>query len=332
MGKDNIVFHTVIWPSMLLGYGEGGAFGAGRGALELPDNVASSEFLTMEGKKFSSSRGVADPRPRLPEPVRPGRAALLPHDRRVPRRRTPTSRGRSSSAATTTSSSRRWGNLVNRTLQSAYKNFGAVPTPGDAHEPRTRRCSRRSRRDSTSVGSLIEAARFRSALQEAMRLAALGNQYVARAGAVGEAGRPIASAPRRSSTSRCARSTASRSSSRRSCRSPRSGSTRCSATTDVIAGPLAFESVDEAEAPSTSCSPATTRSWVGRWEPSALPAGQELREPRAALREARRRSTSSRRSSRGWRPRSGVTDSHAHLDACDEPAAIARRAGARAPA
>jgi methionyl-tRNA synthetase len=58
MGKDNIVFHTVIWPSMLLGYGEGGEYGAGRAPLELPDNVASSEFLTMEGKKFSSSRGV----------------------------------------------------------------------------------------------------------------------------------------------------------------------------------------------------------------------------------------------------------------------------------
>ena len=58
MGKDNIVFHTVIWPSMLLGYGSGGTYGAGRGPLKLPDNVASSEFLTMEGKKFSASRGV----------------------------------------------------------------------------------------------------------------------------------------------------------------------------------------------------------------------------------------------------------------------------------
>ena len=36
-GKDNIVFHTVIWPAMLLGYGEGGEYGAGRGPLDLPD-------------------------------------------------------------------------------------------------------------------------------------------------------------------------------------------------------------------------------------------------------------------------------------------------------
>src|SRR5947208_8663890 len=46
MGKDNIVFHTVIWPSILLGYGDDGEIGAGRGDLELPDNVAASEFLT----------------------------------------------------------------------------------------------------------------------------------------------------------------------------------------------------------------------------------------------------------------------------------------------
>src|SRR4051812_8807257 len=59
MGKDNIVFHTVIWPSMLLGYGDDGDLGAGRGDLVLPYDVVASEFLTMEGRKFSSSRQVA---------------------------------------------------------------------------------------------------------------------------------------------------------------------------------------------------------------------------------------------------------------------------------
>ena len=58
MGKDNITFHTVIWPSMLLGYGAGGEYGAGRGELQLPYDVVASEFLTMEGKQFSSSRNV----------------------------------------------------------------------------------------------------------------------------------------------------------------------------------------------------------------------------------------------------------------------------------
>src|SRR3954466_5426121 len=61
MGKDNIVFHAEIWPAMLFGYSGIGAKGGtpGRlGALNRPFDVVSSEFLTMEGKKFSSSRNV----------------------------------------------------------------------------------------------------------------------------------------------------------------------------------------------------------------------------------------------------------------------------------
>src|SRR5215469_8436288 len=61
MGKDNIVFHSEIWPAMLLGYAGRGAKGGSPGPLgrlNLPTEVVSSEYLTMEGKKFSSSRQV----------------------------------------------------------------------------------------------------------------------------------------------------------------------------------------------------------------------------------------------------------------------------------
>ena len=59
MGKDNIVFHTVIWPAMLLGLRRRAASSApGAAPLELPDDVVATEFLTMEGKQFSTSRGV----------------------------------------------------------------------------------------------------------------------------------------------------------------------------------------------------------------------------------------------------------------------------------
>ena len=59
MGKDNIVFHTVIWPSMLLGYGKGASSVLVEGDLHLPDEVVASEFLTMEGKQLSTSRAIA---------------------------------------------------------------------------------------------------------------------------------------------------------------------------------------------------------------------------------------------------------------------------------
>src|SRR5690349_2179651 len=56
-GKDNIVFHAEIWPAMLLGYsgkGDKGGTPGSLGALNLPNDVVASEFLTMEGRKFSS--------------------------------------------------------------------------------------------------------------------------------------------------------------------------------------------------------------------------------------------------------------------------------------
>ena len=71
-----------------------------------------------------------------------------------------------------------WGNLVNRTLQSSYKNFGVVPEPGPLVES-DERLLRAVDEGFESVGSLIDGARFKSALQDAMRLASLGNQYVA---------------------------------------------------------------------------------------------------------------------------------------------------------
>ena len=61
MGKDNITFHSQIWPAELLGYDGRGSSGGRPGrfvTLELPTEVVSSEFLTMESKQFSSSRGV----------------------------------------------------------------------------------------------------------------------------------------------------------------------------------------------------------------------------------------------------------------------------------
>ncbi|HEY9242108.1 MAG TPA: methionine--tRNA ligase, partial [Streptosporangiaceae bacterium] len=61
MGKDNIVFHSEIWPAMLFGYsGQGAKDGnpGELGALNVPTEVVSSEYLTMEGRKFSSSRAV----------------------------------------------------------------------------------------------------------------------------------------------------------------------------------------------------------------------------------------------------------------------------------
>ena len=275
MGKDNIVFHTVIWPSMLLGYGSGGEYGAGRGELKLPDNVASSEFLTMEGKKFSTSRGVQilvrDFLSRYdPDALRYFLTIAGPETQDTDFTWAEFARRNNDELVA------RWGNLVNRTLQSAYKNFGSVPEPG-ALTAQDQALLKEIEGGFESVGALIEAARFRSALQEAMRLAALGNQYVSEQApwARLESDRERAAtilyvALRVVDNLKVLLAPILPFSAQRL--------HELLGYYDVIAGPLEFRTVAEDEAEHVVLT-GEYDSWAGRWERSALPAGQALREP-----------------------------------------------------
>ena len=178
MGKDNIVFHTVIWPSMLLGYGRGRRVRRGARRAQASRQRRVERVPHDGGQEVQLEPRRPDPRPRLPRaattPMRFATSSRSP----APRRRTPTSRGPSSSVATTTSSSRPGATSSTERFRAPTRTSAPFRARGRSR-PRTRRCSARSREGSTPSASLIEAARFRSALQEAMRLAALGNQYVA---------------------------------------------------------------------------------------------------------------------------------------------------------
>jgi methionyl-tRNA synthetase len=174
MGKDNIVFHTVIWPSILLGYGEGGELGAGR-LLHLPDDVVASEFLTMEGQKFSVSRGVAinvnDFLTRYdPDPLRYFLTAAGPETQDTDFTWSEFVRRNNDELVAT------WGNLVNRALTIVHRDFGVVPEPGPLHAE-DEELIRAIEGGFESVGELIDQTRFRAALAEAMRLASRVNQY-----------------------------------------------------------------------------------------------------------------------------------------------------------
>jgi methionyl-tRNA synthetase len=276
MGKDNIVFHTVIWPSMLLGYGSGGTYGAGRGDLELPDNVASSEFLTMEGKQFSTSRGiqilVGDFLSRYdPDALRYFLTIAGPETQDTDFTWAEFVRRNNDELVAT------WGNLVNRTVQSAFKNFGVVPTPG-ALTPEDEALLREVDSGFDSVGSQIEAARFRSALQEAMRLAALGNQYVAEQAPWSKldqdrdrAGTILYVALRSIDGLKTLLAPFLPFSAQRL--------HELLGYDDVIAGPLALETVGEGDDEHVVLT-GDYASWSGGWKPSALPAGQALRDPK----------------------------------------------------
>jgi methionyl-tRNA synthetase len=276
MGKDNIVFHTVIWPSMLLGYGEGGTYGAGRGELKLPDNVASSEFLTMEGKQFSSSRGVQilvrDFLSRYdPDALRYFLTIAGPETQDTDFTWAEFVRRNNDELVAT------WGNLVNRTLQSAYKNFGEVPTPG-ALTSADQALLDEVEEGFVTVGSFIEAARFRNALQEAMRIAALGNQYVAEQA-------PWAQLePERQRAATILYVALRAIDGLKMLLAPflpfsAQRLHEMLGYDDVVAGPLEFRTVVEDDSEHVVLT-GDYESWAGRWQPSRLPAGRALREPR----------------------------------------------------
>jgi methionyl-tRNA synthetase len=279
MGKDNIVFHTVIWPSVLIGYEEGGELGGGKGPLHLPDNVASSEFLTMEGKKFSSSRGVQilvqDFLSRYdPDALRYFLSIAGPETQDTDFTWSEFVRRNNDELVAT------WGNLVNRTLQSAYKNFGAVPTPGELTDADHALLGEIAR-GFDSVGELIEAARFKAALQEAMRLAGLGNQYVAEQAPWalletdrGRAGTILFTALRAVDSLKVLLAPFIPFSAQRL--------HEYLGYDDVLAGPLELRTVDDGGGREHVVLTGDYAAWTGgRWAPSELPAGQALREPSA---------------------------------------------------
>ena len=180
MGKDNIVFHSQIWPAELLGYNGQGAAGGepGRlGVLNLPTEVVSSEFLTMEGKKFSSSHGI----------VIYVRDFLERYQADALRYFICAAGPETADADFTWAEFVRrtngelvagWGNLVNRTASMIHKRFGQIPEPGELQD------IDRALLDAVEagfvfVGDLIAQHRQKAALGEAMRLVGEANKYVA---------------------------------------------------------------------------------------------------------------------------------------------------------
>jgi methionyl-tRNA synthetase len=177
MGKDNVVFHSVIWPAILLGAsGKPAGTPGPYGELALPSEIVSSEFLTMEGKKFSSSRSVViyvrDVLERYgPDALRYYLAAAGPEtsdtdftwDQFVTRNNTELVAG--------------WGNLVNRTLSMVAKNVGSIPAPGTLTGADEAALSA-SRAGFGSVGDLLGRNQQKAALHEAMRVVSEANTYL----------------------------------------------------------------------------------------------------------------------------------------------------------
>ncbi len=166
IGKDNIPFHTIIWPAILLGHG----------GLALPSDVPANEFLNLEGEKMSTSRNWAlwarDIEDRYqPDQIRFYLAANAPENRDANWSWSDFVQRNNSELVAN------WGNLANRVLTIAQRNFGVVPTPGALH-PADEALIAATARGFASVTEALAALRLRAALGEALALAQATNQYL----------------------------------------------------------------------------------------------------------------------------------------------------------
>jgi methionyl-tRNA synthetase len=165
MGKDNITFHTVLWPAILLGVGD----------LKLPDEIVSSEFLHMEGSKLSTSRGnviyVRDVLDRYDaDALRYYLMIAGPENQDTDFTWAEFIRRNNDELVAT------WGNLVHRTLVNVNRNFGEVPTP--KLEDRDRAILEEVEGALDTAEHLLEEARFQAALKHVMAMAGKVNVYL----------------------------------------------------------------------------------------------------------------------------------------------------------
>jgi methionyl-tRNA synthetase len=181
LGKDNITFHSQIWPSEILAYnGEGDKGGepGEYGHLNLPTEVVASGFLSMEGKKFSSSRGIViyvrDILSRYQvDAVRYYISMAGPENQDSDFTWAEFVRHNNEELVSG------WGNLVNRVATLLFKNFGEIPNiEGLQLEQVDSDLLDESLKAFDTVGDLLEHNHQKAALTEAMRIAGEANKYI----------------------------------------------------------------------------------------------------------------------------------------------------------
>ncbi|MDE7473093.1 MAG: methionine--tRNA ligase [Muribaculaceae bacterium] len=170
IGKDNIVFHCIVFPAMLMAYGDN---------YQLPDNVPANEFLNLEGDKISTSRNWAV---WLHEYLRDfeGKQDVL---RYVLTANAPETKDNDFTWADFQQRNNSelvaiLGNFVNRVLVLTHKYYGGVvPVPNAVTDTETAAYAELAE-IKTRLGEYLDTFHFREALKEAMNIARLGNRYL----------------------------------------------------------------------------------------------------------------------------------------------------------
>jgi len=167
IGKDNIVFHSIIWPAMLMGYG----------GLDLPYDIPANEFLTFEMKKFSKSHNwvvnLSDYLSRYEaDPLRYLLSINMPETNDTDFSWREFYRRNNDELVAT------YGNLVHRVLTFTFKNYdGSIPTPGLLDQSGQELITK-TRETFKKVDELLGQCKFKDSIRVIMALAQEANRYL----------------------------------------------------------------------------------------------------------------------------------------------------------
>ena len=163
IGKDNIVFHCIVFPSMLKAYGD----------FVLPENVPANEFLNLEGDKISTSRNWAVWVHEYEEQF-PGQEDVLRYvlTANAPETKDNDFTWKDFQQRNNSELVAVFGNFVNRAVVLTHKYFGGKPEPIDAETLASIVPCKEA------LEKYVETFHFREALKEAMNIARIGNKYI----------------------------------------------------------------------------------------------------------------------------------------------------------
>ncbi len=166
IGKDNIVFHAIVWPAMLMAHGD----------YILPAEIPANEFLNLEGAKLSTSRNWAIWLPDYlkrfpPDPLRYCLALNLPENRDVDFTWADFHARNNNELADV------FGNFVNRVAVFIKKYYRGKVPDATADDERSLEVLKTITAAPKKIGSLIDSFQIKDATRELMNLAALGNRY-----------------------------------------------------------------------------------------------------------------------------------------------------------
>jgi len=166
IGKDNVPFHSVIWPAILAGYGD----------LNLPTNVPANQYILIKGEKASASRSVGKSLSAYleewePDAIRYTLASVLPEQADSELSESEMIRRNNEELVAT------WGNLVQRVFTQIENNIDNIDEASDETEVDTA-LLKSGEEAFNNVGKHIEKVELKAALQEAMRYVSKVNIYL----------------------------------------------------------------------------------------------------------------------------------------------------------